>query len=87
MEVEITAMVCKTRARTYEVPISYYGRTYDEGKKIGVRDGIAAIWYILYYNLIHPLTASGQSYIQTVNRSLRELHASVTPGEVDHPSN
>lgn len=82
MEVEITAMVCKTRARTYEVPISYYGRTYDEGKKIGVLDGVAAIWYILYYNLIHPLTAPGQAYIQAVNRSLKQLHAGKTPGEI-----
>jgi glycosyltransferase involved in cell wall biosynthesis len=71
MEVEITAMVCKTRARTYEVPISYYGRTYDEGKKIGFVDGVAAIWYILFYNLIAPLTQSGQRYIRTVNESLR----------------
>jgi glycosyltransferase involved in cell wall biosynthesis len=83
MEVEITAMVCKTRARTYEVPISYYGRTYDEGKKIGVWDGIAAIWYILYYNLIHPLSVQGQSYIQAVNRSLKELHESKPPGECE----
>lgn len=81
LEVEITAMVCKTRARTYEVPISYYGRTYDEGKKIGVRDGIAAIWYILYYNLIHPLTGQGQSYIQTVNRSLKEMHSKTPAGQ------
>lgn len=70
LEVEITAMICKTNARTYEVPISYYGRTYEEGKKIGVRDGIAAIWYILYYNLITPLTPAGQSYINTVNNAL-----------------
>jgi len=70
MEVEITAMICKTKARTYEVPISYYGRTYDEGKKIGLKDGIAAIWYILYYNLIVPLTAPGQNYIKTVNAFL-----------------
>ena len=70
LEVEITAMICKTNARTYEVPISYYGRTYEEGKKIGVRDGIAAVWYILYYNLIAPLTPSGQSYIHTVNNAL-----------------
>jgi glycosyltransferase involved in cell wall biosynthesis len=72
MEVEITAMICKTKARTYEVPISYYGRTYDEGKKIGLKDGIAAIWYILYYNLIAPLTVPGQSYIKTVNAFLHE---------------
>jgi glycosyltransferase involved in cell wall biosynthesis len=72
MEVEITAMICKTNARTYEVPISYYGRTYEEGKKIGITDGIAAIWYILYYNLIVPLTTQGQAYIRTVNASLEE---------------
>lgn len=71
MEVEITAMVCKTRARTYEVPISYYGRTYDEGKKIGFLDGVAAIWYILYYNLIAPRTQSGKQYVRTVNEALR----------------
>jgi len=71
MEVEITAMVCKTRARTYEVPISYYGRTYEEGKKIGMWDGVAAIWYILYFNLIHPWTNEGSEYIRTVNASLK----------------
>ena len=74
MEVEITAMICKTRARTYEVPISYYGRTYEEGKKIGTWDGLAAIWYILYFNLFHPLTKAGQTYIKTVNASLVTRH-------------
>jgi glycosyltransferase involved in cell wall biosynthesis len=71
LEVEITAMVCKTNARTYEVPISYYGRTYDEGKKIGLWDGVSAIWYILYYNLVHPWTSTGRTYIRTVNESLK----------------
>lgn len=70
MEVEITAMVCKTRAKTYEVPISYYGRTYEEGKKIGTMDGVAAIWYILYFNLIHPFTNAGRTYVKQVNESL-----------------
>lgn len=74
MEVEITAMICKTRARTYEVPISYYGRTYEEGKKIGTWDGLAAIWYILYFNLFHPLTKAGRTYIKTVNASLVNRH-------------
>ena len=74
MEVEITAMICKTRARTYEVPISYYGRTYEEGKKIGTWDGLAAIWYILYFNLIHPITRAGRIYIKTVNASLENRH-------------
>jgi glycosyltransferase involved in cell wall biosynthesis len=72
MEVEITAMICKTKARTYEVPISYYGRTYEEGKKIGYLDGVYALWYIIYYNLIHPQTAAGRAYVETVNKSLEQ---------------
>jgi glycosyltransferase involved in cell wall biosynthesis len=49
-EPEITAKVSKLRLRIYEVPISYYGRTYAEGKKINWRDGVAALWCILKYN-------------------------------------
>ena len=49
-EPEITAKVARMRCRVYEVGISYYGRTYDEGKKIGWRDGVRAIWCILKYN-------------------------------------
>jgi len=51
-EPEITAKVARRRLRIYEVGISYYGRTYDEGKKIGWRDGVHAIWCILKYNLL-----------------------------------
>jgi glycosyltransferase involved in cell wall biosynthesis len=72
LEVEITALVCKTRARTYEVPISYYGRTYEEGKKIGMKDGIWAILYILYFNLIAPHLSAGRRYIRTVNAAISE---------------
>lgn len=72
MEVEITAMICKTKSRTYEVPISYYGRTYEEGKKIGMKDGFAAIWYILYYNLVAPWTREGRIYIKRVDESLAQ---------------
>lgn len=50
-EPEITAKVAKLRCRIYEVGISYSGRTYEEGKKIGWRDGCRAIWCILKYNL------------------------------------
>jgi glycosyltransferase involved in cell wall biosynthesis len=50
-EPEITAKVAKMRCRIYEVGISYYGRTYKEGKKIGWKDGFAAIKCILKYNL------------------------------------
>lgn len=50
-EPEITAKVAKLDCRIYEVGISYYGRTYAEGKKIGWRDGVRAIYCILKYNL------------------------------------
>ena len=50
-EPEITAKLAKRRLRIYEVGISYYGRTYAEGKKIGYRDGFRAIYCILKYNL------------------------------------
>jgi glycosyltransferase involved in cell wall biosynthesis len=50
-EPEITAKVAKRRARIYEIGISYYGRTYNEGKKIGWKDGCKAIWCIVKYNL------------------------------------
>ncbi|HXB61089.1 MAG TPA: glycosyltransferase family 2 protein [Candidatus Acidoferrales bacterium] len=49
-EPEITAKVAKLKVRIYEVAISYYGRTYAEGKKIGWRDGVHALWCILKYN-------------------------------------
>ena len=51
-EPEITARLAKCDARIYEVPISYAGRTYSEGKKINWKDGIAAFWHILKFNLL-----------------------------------
>ena len=51
-EPEITAKVAKVRVRIYEVGISYHGRTYAEGKKIGWRDGFRALWCICKYNLL-----------------------------------
>jgi glycosyltransferase involved in cell wall biosynthesis len=50
-EPEITAKVAKLRCRVYEVGISYAGRTYDEGKKIGWKDGVRAVWCIVKYNM------------------------------------
>jgi glycosyltransferase involved in cell wall biosynthesis len=70
MEVEITALVSKSNARTYEVPISYYGRSYEEGKKIGLRDGVMAVFYILFYNLVAPRLPSGRRYVQEANEFL-----------------
>ena len=51
-EVEITAKVAKGKWRIYEVPISYYGRTYEEGKKIGWKDGFRALWCIIKYRFV-----------------------------------
>ena len=52
IEPEITAKIAKNKnIRIYEVGISYYGRTYEEGKKIGWKDGFRAIYCILKYNL------------------------------------
>ncbi len=50
-EPEITAKISKGNWRVYEVPISYSGRTYEEGKKITWRDGLRALWYIVRYSL------------------------------------
>ncbi len=50
-EPEVTAKVAKLNCRIYEVGISYYGRTYKEGKKIGWKDGVRAIYCIIKYNI------------------------------------
>ncbi len=50
VEVELTAKLAQLKVRIYEVGISYYGRTYEEGKKIGWRDGLSAIWCVVKYN-------------------------------------
>lgn len=51
VEPELTAKVAKMSCRVYEVPISYYGRDYNEGKKITWKDGFSAVWCIIKYNL------------------------------------
>jgi glycosyltransferase involved in cell wall biosynthesis len=60
-EIEVTAKIAKLKCVVYEVPISYYGRTYEEGKKIGTIDGVAALWYIVKFNL---LTSLASSYVE-----------------------
>lgn len=57
-EIEVTAKVAKLKCAVYEVPISYYGRTYEEGKKIGTMDGVAALWYIVRFNLLCGVKSS-----------------------------
>ena len=50
-EPEFTAKIAKANLRVYELPISYDGRTYKDGKKITWRDGIAAFYHIIYFNI------------------------------------
>ena len=56
-EPELTARLAQAHARIYEMSISYSGRTYEEGKKIGWRDGLAAIWHIVRFNVFPPKNA------------------------------
>jgi glycosyltransferase involved in cell wall biosynthesis len=60
-EIEFVAKCKKIGARIYEVPISYYGRTYEEGKKVGLKDGLDALWYLIKFNI---LTGRKQSFRQ-----------------------
>jgi glycosyltransferase involved in cell wall biosynthesis len=52
IEPELTAKFCKNKYRIYEVPISYYGRTYSEGKKINWKDGFLALWALIKYRFV-----------------------------------
>lgn len=70
-EVEVTAKIAKINCRVYEVPISYYGRTYEEGKKIGFMDGVKAIFLILYYNLLVGRSRSFRKHFLEKLRSSR----------------
>ncbi len=54
IEPELTARLAQAGARIYELPISYDGRSYADGKKIGWKDGVSAFWAILKYNLLPP---------------------------------
>jgi glycosyltransferase involved in cell wall biosynthesis len=57
-EIEVTAKVAKLGVAIYEVPISYHGRTYEQGKKIGMKDGVAALWYVIRFNFLCSLEDS-----------------------------
>ena len=78
-EPEIIAKVAKAKARLYEVGISYNGRTYEEGKKIGWRDGIRAVYVIVKYNLFRRNTGSWKSNTQASISSRRSrAHTTTT---------
>jgi SAM-dependent methyltransferase len=66
LEPELTCRLAQSRARIYEVPISYAGRTYDEGKKIGAMDGIKAMWQLFHSIFVDPrFTDHVGLYMQT----------------------
>jgi glycosyltransferase involved in cell wall biosynthesis len=68
-EIEVTAKVAKLGCAIYEVPISYYGRTYAEGKKISAWDGLTAFWLVIRFNLFCRLRSSFRRLPQLVSRS------------------
>ena len=77
-EIEVTAKIAKLKCPIYEVPISYHGRTYEEGKKIGFADGLAAAWYILNFNLFCGLKRSFKrtpGELLTKIRAAEEVHS------------
>ena len=59
-EPEITVKVAKRRLRIYETGISYWGRTYEEGKKIGWKDGVRALWCLLKYSITEPVVSANR---------------------------
>jgi len=63
-EPEVTAKIARQGLRIYEVPISYAGRTYVEGKKINWKDGVVALWAVVRYNLSSHNEASGEETLQ-----------------------
>lgn len=69
IEPEITAKVAKRGYRIFEVPISYYGRDYWEGKKINWKDGFAALWTILRYGLFDDRAAEPRTFTQLRRRA------------------
>jgi glycosyltransferase involved in cell wall biosynthesis len=75
-EIEVTAKVAKLGVAIYEVPISYHGRTYEEGKKIGWKDGVAALWYIIRFNFLCSLKDS----FRTIPEARNAQHAAGLSG-------
>ena len=72
MEIELTASIAQVPLRIYEVPISYYGRTYDEGKKIGFWDGIAAVGYVVYFNIVERQSEERRGFRAKMERLIRQ---------------
>src|SRR6201992_717702 len=88
-EIEVTAKVAKLGVSIYEVPISYHGRTYEQGKKIGMKDAMAAFWYIFRFNFLcslensfYTIPASGSAHRAAMGRSIEKLQLRDLPRDV-----
>jgi len=75
-EPEITVKVAKRRLRIYEVGISYWGRTYEEGKKIGWKDGLRAVWCLLKYSMKESPIAVSDAQVDSLQNSSAEKRVS-----------
>jgi glycosyltransferase involved in cell wall biosynthesis len=71
IEPEITAKAARNRLRIYEVPIAYNGRTYEEGKKISWRDGLAALWFIVKYRFSSNYADPGRVALDALEQAPR----------------
>jgi hypothetical protein len=79
-EPEITVKVAKRRLRIYEVGISYWGRTYEEGKKIGWKDGFRVLWCLLKYSIKEsrvPITVAETAAIKLRQQASGECKENV----------
>lgn len=70
IEIEVTAMLARTPARLVETPVSYSARSFREGKKIRFVDGVWAVYYLAYYNLIAPWRRTSRAYFKQAAKTL-----------------
>lgn len=90
IEPELTTRLAQWGARIYEVPISYDGRTYEEGKKIGWRDGVQAVWLLFYFRFLDTTfsqhsghtTLEGLSGARRLNRWILDQFSDIVGGRV-----
>src|SRR5882672_2850448 len=81
-EVEVTAKAAKLKAAIYEVPISYYGRTYDEGKKIFLKDGLVALWLVIRFNVFCSLRSSFRQLPELQHKPNRPISPGLKSREI-----
>jgi glycosyltransferase involved in cell wall biosynthesis len=83
IEPELTARLAQAGARIYELPITYHGRTYAEGKKIGWKDGVSALWSIVKFNALTPRSPRYRPPDVPPWETRRQTHAPPDPARVE----